>query len=37
MILDCEVDIEVLVMLRRLFLETGRALVDKEKVQMKFS
>ena len=35
-ILDCEVDYEVLVILGRSFLATGRNLVDMEKVQMKF-
>ena len=35
-ILDCEVDLEVLIILRRSFLATGRALVDMEKGQMKF-
>ncbi|TMW84237.1 hypothetical protein EJD97_025571, partial [Solanum chilense] len=35
-ILDCEVDFEVPIILGRLFLATGRALVDMEKGQMKF-
>ena len=35
-ILDCEVDFEVLIILGRPFLATGRALVDMEKGQMKF-
>ena len=35
-ILDCEVDFEVTIILGRPFLATGRALVDMEKVQMKF-
>ena len=35
-ILDCEVDFEVPIILRRSFLATGRALVDMEKGQMKF-
>ena len=35
-ILDCEVDFEVPIILGRPFLATGRALVDREKVQMKF-
>ena len=35
-ILDCEVDFEVPIMLGRIFLTTGRALVDMEKGQMKF-
>ena len=35
-ILDCEVDFEVPIILGRPFLATGRALVDMEKVQMKF-
>ena len=35
-ILDCEVDFEVPIILRRPFLATGRALVDMEKGQMKF-
>ena len=35
-ILDCEVDFEVSIILGRLFLATGRALVDMEKGQMKF-
>ena len=35
-ILDCEVDFEVPIILGRSFLATGRALVDMEKGQMKF-
>ena len=35
-IFDCEVDFEVLIILGRPFLATGRALVDMEKGQMKF-
>ena len=35
-ILDCEVDFEVLIILGRPFLGTGRALVDMEKGHMKF-
>ncbi|XP_049394633.1 uncharacterized protein LOC125858904 [Solanum stenotomum] len=35
-ILDCEVDFEVHIILGRLFLATGRALVDMERGQMKF-
>ena len=35
-ILDCEVDFEVPIILRRPFLATGRALVDIEKGEMKF-
>ena len=35
-ILDCEVDFEVPIILRRPFLATGRALVDMEKGQIKF-
>ena len=35
-ILDCEVDFEVPIILGRPFLATGRALVDMEKGQMKF-
>ena len=35
-ILDCEVDFEVPIILWRPFLATNRALVDKEKRQMKF-
>ena len=35
-ILDCEVDFEVPIILGRPFLATGRALVDMEKEQMKF-
>ena len=35
-ILDCEVDFEVPIILGRTFLAIGRALVDKEKGQMKF-
>jgi len=35
-ILDCEVDFEVPIILRRPFLATGRTLVDMEKGQMKF-
>ena len=35
-ILDCEVDFEVPIILERPFLATGRALVDMEKGQMKF-
>ena len=35
-ILDCEVDFEVSIILRRPFLDTGRALVDMEKGKMKF-
>ena len=35
-ILDCKVDFEVPIILGRPFLATGRALVDREKVQMKF-
>ena len=33
---DCEVDFEVLIILGRTFLATGRALVDMEKGQMNF-
>ena len=35
-ILDCEVNFEVPIILLRPFLATGRALVDMEKGQMKF-
>ena len=35
-ILDCEVNFEVPIILGRPFLATGRALVDMEKGQMKF-
>ena len=35
-ILDCEVDFEVPIILGRSFLATGRPLVDMEKGQMKF-
>ena len=35
-ILDCEVDFEVPIIIGRSFLSTGRALVDMEKGQMKF-
>ena len=35
-ILDCEVDFEVPIILGRPFLATGRALVDMEKGQMTF-
>ena len=35
-ILDCEVDFEVPIILGRPFLATGRALVDMEKGHMKF-
>ena len=35
-ILDCEVDFEVPIILGRPFLATGRALVDMEKGRMKF-
>ena len=35
-ILDCEVNFEVPIILGRPFLATGRALVDMEKEQMKF-
>ena len=35
-ILDCEVDFNVPIILRRRFLATGRALVDMEKGQMIF-
>ena len=35
-ILDCEVDFEVPIILGRPFLATGRALVDMEKGQIKF-
>ena len=35
-ILDCEVDFEVPIILGRPFLATGRSLVDMEKGQMKF-
>ena len=35
-ILDCEVDFEVHIILGRPFLATGRALVDMEKGQMTF-
>ena len=35
-ILDCEVDFEVPIILGRPFLDTGRALVDMENGQMKF-
>ena len=36
MILDCEVDFEVPIILGRPFLATGRALVDMEKGHMTF-
>ena len=36
MILDCEVDFEVPIILGRLFLATGRALVDVERGELKF-
>ena len=36
MILDCEVDFEVTIILRRMFLATGRTLVDMGKGKMKF-
>ena len=36
MILDCEVDFEVRIILRRPFLATGCALVEMEKGNMKF-
>ncbi|KAK4729541.1 hypothetical protein R3W88_022529 [Solanum pinnatisectum] len=35
-ILDCKVDFEVPIILGKIFLATGRALVDMEKGQMKF-
>ena len=35
-ILDCEVNFEVPIILRRPYLATGRALVDMEKGKMKF-
>ena len=35
-ILDCEVDFEVPIILGRAFLATGRSFVDMEKGQMKF-
>ena len=35
-ILDCDVNFEVPIILRRPFVSTGRALVDMEKRQMKF-
>ena len=35
-ILDCEIDFQVPIILWRPFLATGRALVDMEKGQMKF-
>ena len=35
-ILDCEVDFEVPIILRRPFLATSRALVDMEKWKMNF-
>ena len=35
-ILDCEVNFEVPIILARPFLPTGRALIDMEKGQMKF-
>ena len=35
-ILDCEVDFEVPIIIVRSFLATGRAVVDMEKGQMKF-
>ena len=35
-ILDCEVDFKVPIIIGRPFLATGRALVDMEKGQMKF-
>ncbi|KAK4721331.1 hypothetical protein R3W88_011564 [Solanum pinnatisectum] len=35
-ILDCEVDFEVCIILGRPFVATGRALVDMERGQMKF-
>ena len=37
MILDCEVDFEMPIFLGRPFLAIGRALVDMENGQMKFS
>lgn len=36
-ILDCEVDFEVPIILGRTFLHTGRAIVDMEKGHMKFT
>ena len=36
MVLECEVDFEVPIILGRPFLATGRALVDMEKGQVKF-
>ena len=36
LILLCKANFEVLIILRRPFLATGRALVDMEKGQMKF-
>ena len=33
---DCEVDFEVLIILGRTFLATGRALVDMEKGKIQF-
>ena len=35
-ILDCDIDFEVPIILGRPYLATGRALVDMEKGQMKF-
>ena len=35
-ILDCEIDFEVPIILGRLFLATSRALVEMEKGQMKY-
>lgn len=35
-ILDCEVDFEVTIILRRSFIATGCALVDMETAQMRF-
>ena len=35
-IIDCEVDFEVSIILWRPFLATGRALVDMKRGQMKF-
>lgn len=34
--LNCEVDVEVSIILRRPFLATGRALVDMERGNLKF-
>ena len=36
-ILDCDIDFEVPIILGRTFLHTGRAIVDMEKGHMKFT